>query len=186
MAGVTNPDPWAWSLASVLTFSGVAVAALGSIASLVLAALALVQTKRANTFARADAEREKRAAVGNAAYRYLEAWPKLRVRNGQPDGILGWQAVREAAAAASPDAMSVATWILRTLNEAGLRERDLWPKDWSDPAERRMADLNAFGFTLKMRFRVSDWVATGVLDKSPLFGIQSEPPTESAAESESN
>lgn len=166
-----EPDPWAWSLDAVLSLAGIAVAVLGALATVLFAWLALQQTKRANTLEFEARRRADRAALSGAVDAYLASWAPLgvKVRTGEATAAAG-QTLHAAAAGISSEAREVASWLIKVADASDLAElgRRQGPPDpgWTEHPPR---DLIGFSIRVQARARVTDWVATGELDRSPLF-----------------
>lgn len=166
-----EPDPWAWSLDAVLSLAGIAVAALGAVATVLFAWLALQQTKRANALEFEARKRADRAALSGAVDAYLAKWTPVGVepRTGEAFAAAG-QTLHAAAAGISSEAREVARWLIKVVDASDVAElvRRQGPPDpgWTEHPPR---DLIGFSIRVQARARVTDWVATGRLDRGPLF-----------------
>lgn len=155
---VAHADAWAWSLDTVLSLSSVIVAALGAIATVLIAALALAQTRRANRLQELARVRAERAALSSAVEGYLATWKfgtSLIERGPARDSLLA------AATAISPDAADVAHWFVEELEHAeyyDIEMRERPPRGvWIPEVDSTMRELRS-----RARSRVTRWVATGV------------------------
>lgn len=169
-----DPDPWAWSLDAVLSLAGIAVAVFGALATVLFAWLALQQTRRANAFELEARKRADRAALSGAVEAYLASWTPfgVRPRMGE-ETVAAVQALHSAAAGISSEAREVAIWLIKVVNASDLAElgRREGPPDpgWTEHPPR---DLIGLSIRVQARARVTDWVATGTLDRAPLFAYE--------------
>lgn len=170
-----TPDPWAWSLDSCLALSGVVVSAVGAIATIVVATLALVATKRANRLEAEGRERAGRVQLSSAIDAYLTVWGRdphnynARIRRESVESLAA------TAAGVSSNAETVATWVPNTLtNYMDQMVEDHTGFDTAT-GDRLMA-IAADGATAEIRRRITTWVATGVLNQSRLVTPLSGPP----------
>jgi len=172
------PDPWAWSLDAVLSLAGISVAVLGALATVLFAWLALQQTKRANALEFEGRKRAERAALSSAVDGYLTTWAPLGVKPRTHEAtVSAGQTLHAAAAGISPEAHDVARWLIKVLDASDLAElgRREGPPDpgWTEHPPR---DLIGFSIRVQARARVTHWVATGELDRSPLFEYEAREP----------
>lgn len=162
-------DPWAWTLDSLLSALGVGAALLGGLATVTVAALALRQTKRANRLEAEARARAARAEFARAVDKYLTTVPPLN-RLPQSVTIPAMQDLHAAAAGVGSDAQSIPGWIHSTVlaEEGRDAARRQGPPDphWSDHSPKATV---AFIIQIAIRHRLTVWVATGRLDRSPLF-----------------
>ncbi|WP_301113846.1 hypothetical protein [Microbacterium sp.] len=167
-------DPWAWSLDVVLSLAGIAVAVLGALATVLFAWLALQQTRRANAFEVEARSRADRAALSGAVDAYLASWAPLgaQPRTGEATAA-AVQTLHAAAAGISSEARGVARWLIKVVEASDLAElgRRQGPPDpgWTEHPPR---DLIGLSIRVQARARVTDWVATGKLDRAPLFAYE--------------
>ncbi|MFT4281498.1 hypothetical protein [Microbacterium sp.] len=164
-----SPDTWAWSLDTVLSATGIGVAVLGAVATVLVAALALEQTKRANRL-----EDEARARVGRAEFAraveaYLTTVPPFN-RLPQSVTIPAMQALHAAAAGVGSDAEGIPGWLHSAILNAEGRDaadrKGLPPQGRSTHTPQEMV---AFVIEIEIRGRITRWVASGHLDRSPLL-----------------
>lgn len=166
-----DPDPWAWSLDAALGLAGIAVSILGGLATVLFAWLALQQTRRANESEFDARRRTERAALSGAVDAYLASWAPVGVQpQAQETTAAAGQALHAAAAGISREAREVASWLIKVVHASDLAElgRRQGPPDpgWREHPPR---DLIGFSIRVQARARVTDWVATGKLDRKPLF-----------------
>jgi len=167
-------------LDAVLSLAGIAVAVLGAMATILFAWLALQQTRRANALEFEARKRVDRAALSGAVDAYLASWAPLGVqpRTWEATTAAG-QTLHTAAAAISSEAREVASWLIKVVDASDLAElgRRQGPPDpgWTEHPPR---DLIGFSIRVQARARVTDWVATGKLDRAPLFPYEEREATE--------
>lgn len=161
-------DPWAWSLETVLALIGVAVGFLGAVATVVVASLALAQTKRANrleaeALRRADFERgrQRRVELVTAIDKYLTA---------RMEGVAEAEskAMHDTAVAAGfPFHAPQVEWAEREAEEIRFLHEAI-PRD-ADGSPLAPEPLRAYlARQSRVRMRLFDWVATGEFDRSSL------------------
>lgn len=174
---VTEPA-WVWSLDSL-------IAVAGAVATILVACLALNQTRRAN---RLDGEHRKREAGERAEAREAEEQAQMRAQRAEmyaaivryaerwkPSGDAGpteahdaAQALIERAAAISDDALRVAAWATEALSAADLAAieyQERHDNDLNPPADRSHLLRGAVS---GLRYRAINWMSTGTLDTAPL------------------
>ena len=167
-------DPWAWSLDSVLALVGVAIAGLGAIATVLVATFALVATNRANRLEAAARERAGRVALSSAVDVYLRAW-ELEPYSASTKARESAKALTVAAAGVSSDAEIVAAWVLDAPTIL-VRQVVEEHKDLDNVLGERLIAIAALGAISEVRRRITTWVATGVIDQSPLLTPTPGPP----------
>ena len=165
---VPTSDPWAWSLDSLLALIGVMIAGLGAIATVLVATLALVATNRANRLEAAARERTGRVALSSAIDAYLREWelePYFRDSEKMREAA---RSLTAAAAGVSSSAEDVATWVHEVLIVYVAQIVDEH-QDFDTVSGGRLLAIAAHSASSEIRRRVTMWVATGALDRSPLL-----------------
>lgn len=161
-------DSWAWSLETLLILIGVIIAGLGAAATTLVATLALVATNRANRLEAAARERASRVELSVAIDVYLEAWERDPYGALRKNGTELSKLVTTTAARISPSAESVATWVISTLDALMAQIVDDH-SEMDNITGGRLLAIAAAGASSETRRRITAWVATGVLDRSPLL-----------------
>ncbi|MGX1703312.1 hypothetical protein [Microbacterium sp. NPDC055357] len=174
VALVCASDPWAWTLDSMLAAIGLGIAGVGAIATALIAWWALKATTRANQLQRASQERGDRLAFVGAVEDYLDFWVQTGGAQDADKRVTAEARLNAQAAGASSGAENVAAWIIQALREA----KDQVAADHK--VNVALGELGGRALTSygpnEVRRRVSDWVATGDLDDSPLLHPLPEPP----------
>lgn len=182
---VSTTDPAVWTVDTQIAFWGLIVAAIGAIATTLIAGWGLAATIRANRAETAEralqAEAQVRANRLNlriAVDEYLAAWkPDWRWGNERTASEVAERRLRAVAAGVSLDAEAVADWVI---HELGVTVDQLVEeyRAWDDSnLSIRMVEMGALGMRSEVGRRVLAWVSTGVLDQSPLIAPTPAPAT---------
>lgn len=162
-----NLDPWAWSLENVLLLLGVIVAGLGAIATVIVASLALAQTRRANRLEFESRDRSARAGLRKVVDEYVEKW--------MPSGSGTHEEARELelafAAATSEygsDGISIFDWVRMALSSAdfdAIKYQEAHQNDLAGPPDREQLLVAA---RYQVRVRVMNWAVGETFGWTPL------------------
>ncbi|TFC83315.1 hypothetical protein E3T23_02805 [Cryobacterium cheniae] len=158
----------------MLALIGVMIAGLGAIATVLVATLALVATNRANRLEAAERERTGRVALSSAIDTYLREW-ELEPYGNTEKMREAARSLTAAAAGVSSSAETAATWVHDALIVYMAQIVDEH-QDLDTLAGGRLLATAAHGASSEMRRRVARWVATGMLDRSPLLTPTPGPP----------
>lgn len=160
----SEPAAWSWDTT---------IAAVGAVATIIVAVWALVVTVRANRLDAERRERDDRTALSGAVDEYLAVWVPVGLPQPREAVAQSSQALHAAAASISPGAHEVARWVIRALDEAdraNLGERAK-PPTTQGFTEHPSREVFGFAARVQARSRVTMWIATGRLDEGPLFGL---------------